>query len=82
MFDKVTPLHIHTNMAVFVLQAERRRKLGLPPEEPKPADAAPPPQEEKKVVVTNLCRFSLWTSFCNNVHHPSIIWYIVSRFFV
>ncbi|KAG0570925.1 hypothetical protein KC19_6G197900 [Ceratodon purpureus] len=32
-------------------KAERRRKLGLPPEDPKPAEAAPPPQEEKKPFV-------------------------------
>lgn len=32
-------------------KAERRRKLGLPPEEPKPVVAAPPPQEEKKPFV-------------------------------
>lgn len=35
----------------MLVQAERRRKLGLPPEEPKPAQAAPPPQVEKKVCI-------------------------------
>lgn len=35
---------------VFLWQAERRRKLGLPPEDPAASKpSAPPPVEEKKV---------------------------------
>lgn len=34
---------------VWVWQVERRRKLGLPPEEPAAAKPSAPPVEEKKV---------------------------------
>ena len=54
-------------MAIFgnlIFQAERRRKLGLPPENPEAQKPATPPVEEKKVSFDPLNKLIFCSILC------------------